>query len=113
MGLFDDLRCHYPLPIEGANALDYQTKDTPAQFLDRYEIRADGTLWHYAYEIEADPDEADRLHRSRRNRSWEPVEHFTGEIVFYSDTDEGKWLEFSAYFVRGKLKCEIEVLHND
>lgn len=40
MGMFDDLRCHYPLPREGANALAYQTKDTPAQWMDLYEIRA-------------------------------------------------------------------------
>ena len=31
MGMFDDIKCKYPLPVEGANALDYQTKDTDAQ----------------------------------------------------------------------------------
>ena len=45
MGMFDDIKCKYPLPLDGANALDYQTKDTDAQNLDNYEIREDGTLW--------------------------------------------------------------------
>lgn len=52
MGMFDDIKCKYPLPLNGANDLVYQTKDTPAQFLDKYEIREDGTLWHENYDIE-------------------------------------------------------------
>ena len=39
MGFFDYLRCEVPLPVNGANALDYQTKDTPAQLMDHYVIR--------------------------------------------------------------------------
>lgn len=52
MGMFDTLRCKYPLPVTGASDLVYQTKDTPAQWLDYYEIREDGTLWHEAYDTE-------------------------------------------------------------
>lgn len=104
MGMFDYLRCDYPLPVEGAKEYEYQTKDTPAQWLDRYEIRADGTLWHEDYEIEdrSDPD-AKGLSRlfacaTRVNERWVP-ETLTGEIVFYTNV-----LEFSAYFVDGVLK---------
>lgn len=104
MGMFDYLRCHYPLPWEGATALEYQTKDTPAQYLDQYEIRADGTLWHKDYDIEdhSDPN-AEGLRRifgmmTRVNERWEP-EALTGEIVFYAGD-----FEFSAYFVGGKLR---------
>ena len=46
MGMYDELRCHYPLPVEGANARDYQTKDTPCQYLNHYEITTDGVLRH-------------------------------------------------------------------
>jgi hypothetical protein len=43
MGMFDELRCHYPLPVRGANDLLFQTKDTKQQLMDLYEIRDDGT----------------------------------------------------------------------
>ncbi len=52
MGMFDYLKCKYPLPDASDNDLEYQTKDTPAQFLDNYEIRADGSLWHLDYDID-------------------------------------------------------------
>lgn len=44
MGMYDELRCNYPLPVPGANERDYQTKDTPSQSLNKYEITADGVL---------------------------------------------------------------------
>jgi len=104
MGMFDYMRCHYTLPVSGAEALEYQTKDTPAQYLDQYEIRADGTLWHQDYDTEdrSDPN-ADGFARlfgceTRINDRWEPVT-LTGEIVFYA----GAFM-FSAYFVGGMLK---------
>lgn len=56
MGMFDYLQCKYPLPNAGDNDLEYQTKDTPAQFLDRYEIRVDGSLRHLDYDIEDKSD---------------------------------------------------------
>lgn len=110
MGLYDDLTCTYPLPVPGANALSYQTKDTDAQFLDTYEIREDGTLWHKAYDTEdrSDPNAEGMLRlvgaMTRINQRWEQV-MFTGEICFYTmygNNDSG-WLEFSAYFVHGKI----------
>lgn len=109
MGLFDYLRCNYPLPVEGAELLEYQTKDTPAQWMDQYEIRADGTLWHENYDTEdrSDPNAEgfDRLFgcMTRVNKRWEPV-LLTGEIVFYAED-----IEFSAYFVGGKL-MRLEML---
>jgi hypothetical protein len=56
MGMFDDLRCEYPLPAEGANALSYQTKDTPAQWMELYIIGADGRLMHEEYDTEDHSD---------------------------------------------------------
>ena len=113
MGMFDYVQCHYPLPVEGAADVEYQTKDTPAQWLDRYEIRADGTLWHQDYDTEdrSDPN-AEGFARlfgcaTRVNERWERVA-LTGEIVFYSGD-----FEFSAYFVRGELKhLEMLQAHN-
>lgn len=45
MGMFDELRCDYPLPDGFDPAGDwFQTKDTPDQYLSRYILRSDGVL---------------------------------------------------------------------
>lgn len=129
MGMFDDLRCKYPLPLAGANDLVYQTKDTDAQFLDMYEIREDGTLWHEVYDIEdhsergewkkqnpgQDPPEGLETFMgcmARVNKQWKQVV-FTGEIRFYISTgkDHSGWIEWSAYFVNGHL-LELHLIEN-
>lgn len=114
MGMFDDLRCKYPLPLAGANELHYQTKDTPAQFCDMYEIREDGTLWHEAYDIEdrSDPN-AEGLDAlvgcmTRVSKNWEPCA-MTGEIRFYASATPKQWVEFSAYMVKGKLHTLVQI----
>ena len=105
MGLFDYLHCKYPLPVEGANALEYQTKSTAAQYMDQYEIRADGTLWHENYDLRTEEDESAPLgiYQYRDNLRWER-DHMTGEVLFYASTGGSKWIEFSAYFLDGKLR---------
>lgn len=118
MGMFDYVRCDYPLPVEGANALQYQTKDTPAQYLDNYVITDLGQLFHEAYDIEDRSDQnAEGLKRfrgcmTRVNKRLEPIE-LTGEIRFYSSFDKNwsGWIEFSAYFVAGVLK-ELHLIEN-
>ena len=108
MGVFDYVICEYPLPVEGANDVRFQTKDTPVQHLDNYKICKDGTLWHEAYDIEdqSDPN-AEGIDRflgcmARVNQRWELV-HLTGEVSFAGDSSTHLWLEFSAYFVRGYI----------
>jgi len=44
MGMFDYLSCEYPLP-EGAPVNGWQTKDTPAQYMETYRITRDGFLF--------------------------------------------------------------------
>ena len=110
MGMFDEIKCKYPLQVKGANKLLFQTKSTDAQFMDLYEIRKDGTLWHEIYDLEdkSDPRAKGILGMmgcmTRVNKRWEQVNK-TGEIRFYTSTGKkrDKWLEFSAYFVDGKL----------
>ena len=107
--MFDYLRCDYPLPVAGANALEYQTKSTDAQFLDKYEIREDGTLWHFAYEprMQEDAEAPMGFWMHRDNERWEH-DAMTGEIVFTAYPGdvfkEENRVTFSAYFVRGELK---------
>jgi hypothetical protein len=112
MGMFDNIRCKWPLPVSGANELDYQTKDTPNQSLDNYEIREDGTLWIEEYDVE-NRSEAAKWKKdhpgeevpeelkgwksfigclTRINKRWVQVTDFTGEVAFYTlcDTKDGK-----------------------
>jgi hypothetical protein len=118
MGMFDYLRCSYPLPRPGANDLEYQTKDTYAQWLDNYEIRADGTLWHKVYDTEdrSDPNAEGLLAlagiATRVKERW-VRDAMTGEVVFtaypgdvYTDENE---VCFSAYFVDGELKHLVDL----
>lgn len=110
--MFDNIKCKYPLPTDKDLTDEmFQTKDTPAQFTDLYEIREDGTLWHEDYNIEdrSDPN-AEGFKKffgsmTRVNEGWEFVSDFIGEIRFYTPIEHGtKWIEFSSYFVDGKLK---------
>jgi hypothetical protein len=111
MGMFDNLKCSYPLPTnKNLQNNIFQTKHTPAQWLDLYEIREDGTLWHETYDIEdhSDPAAKGFLGKfigcmTKVNKRWEFVNDFTGEIRFYTGNDK-IWTEFSSYFVNGKLK---------
>lgn len=111
MGMFDYIRCNYPLPLAGANELEFQTKNTPAQFLERYEIRPYGSLWHEDYDVEyqSDPGAATGSFESlfgcavRVRRRWERCD-MTGEVCFYTSMADKNWVEFSAYFVAGQLK---------
>lgn len=128
MGMFDTIKCYYPLPIEGINTTEFQTKDTPSQMCDLYEIRKDGSLWHQTYDVE---DKSPRKKwidsnpgkpepewtlldfcgcMSRVNLDWEPC-CITKEIRFYDVTDNGELIEFSANFVKGIL-TSIKIREN-
>ena len=57
MGMFDFLRVQHALPSDlppPSNA-EFQTKDTDAQYLERYTITADGRLVHHAVRYEETP----------------------------------------------------------
>lgn len=110
MGMYDEVRCVYPLPVPGANELMYQTKSFDAPMIDLYEIRADGTLWREAYDIEdrSDPN-ATGVYRFEGmmtpvNKRWEPMSAFTGEVRFYDWLEPDGWIEWSAYFKDGSLQ---------
>ncbi len=114
MGLYDYLKCEYPLPVELKKDVWCQSKDTPAQWMDTYEIRSDGTIWHQDYDLidRGDPKE-EGLKRLRgclhpENKRWVQLK-ITGEITFGGETQDGRWVTFSTYFVKGELK-EIHLL---
>jgi len=118
MGMFDYIvpECELPMPVPAG--LEWQTKDTPAQFLDTYRITADGQLIHRAYTIETVPEsERDDLGLPlwrRVNQHDEPCD-FTGSIEFYGGGGPNRdvWYAFCAPFERGKLLKVVAVDHPD
>lgn len=109
MGMFDYIECEYP--IDGPLGIEYQTKDTDAQYLERYKIDKDGYLWHEYREYKWEPDpEKEKLGGllamagalKTTKREWKKLDHFRGDICFYSDY-AGEWFEFSALFDKGKV----------
>ncbi len=96
----------------------YQTKDTPKQTLDNYEIDIDQEsgqykLWHEQYEAKWVEDSGSPFggHLTKENPHWQFCDTFTGEIRFYrsKDVNYETWEEYSAYFHNGNLK-EIHLL---
>ena len=89
MGLFDDIRCEYPLPETEVPcpSLNFQTKDTPDQYLSHYTITKDGWL-----RLDSPEGEVEFV-------------DFSGELEFYEYNLEnrGEW-RYKAWFRDGKLK---------
>jgi len=90
MGMFDTI--YY-------KGKDYQTKDTPTQCLDHYEIRGD-ELWIKTVEREWVDDENAIIggYFKRISENWEPITDYDGSIEFYNDEDA-----YIALFWEGKM----------
>ena len=104
MGLFDDVTCRYPLPSEIPPERDWQSKSTPAQYLDHYEIREDGTLWHHEYDLRVETEEDGFLgiQMYRDNPRW-TQERFTGELEIH-DCDDQHWYSVQFWFRDGVVR---------
>lgn len=85
MGMFDNIVCEYPIDAP-KTVTEWQTKDTPNQYLSTYVITKDGKL-----QLDG------------------KIVIFRGEIVFYGSevidgkADYEKWWEYSALFDNGNL----------
>jgi len=127
MGMFDWLDCKYPLP-DGHVSKDheFQTKDTPLQFLEVYTITAAGRLvadeCHYEEvtkefweRVEKDAKASDDL-RGRVRRvvdSADVDQNFHGALVFYGDSEtDGFWRTYRARFTDGAL-VRIELVEKE
>lgn len=88
MGVYDDVKCYYPMPWSEVQGDTWQSKDTDEQYCGEYEIRADGTLWHHAYDGRWEEDAAAPLGMwfNRDNPRWEQVMH-NGEIEIHHYVD--------------------------
>lgn len=104
MGMFDNIRYKDKL---------YQTKDTPNQFMDDYEIRSDGTLWVEKYETDwvETPDSLFGGTLVKRDIRDHFLFEYIGEIRFYREIDykQDLWEKYSAYFINGQLKYITEI----
>lgn len=96
------------------NDHEYQTKDTPAQCLEYYEIRSD-ELWYKKTKREWTEDEGSLFggYLKEVSHEWVFCNDFDGGIYFYREnTDQGgwkndKWVEYKALFMDGRMiKCE-------
>jgi hypothetical protein len=104
MGMFDYL--YY-------KGNEYQSKDTPAQAMIKYELRDDNTLWREDCDSDWIEDKNAFLggYIVDKNHRWVFCENFLGEIRFYRSIDRKKdeWEEYSAYFKNGLLREINEV----
>ncbi len=88
MGLFDGVRCEYPLPKSPAPPEDpeFQTKSLPDPYLREFVIKADGRLVQEVedgQEVEVD---------------------YHGDIFFYDlNLETNEWWEYKARFTKGRL----------
>jgi hypothetical protein len=136
MGMFDYIKCEYPLPLPtdlgeakdvDFNGLIYQTKDLNNS-LESYKIDKDGNLWIKETEtewIEGNPNGktfSERFGHAELIKEWlEPIT-YTGEVVFYEglqyseqandDWKNDYWVEYKAIFVAGKI-VKIELVSFD
>lgn len=121
MGMFDEIRCKYPLPLPEFQDTLFQTKDTDSQYMDLYEIREDGSLWKQEYDVEDHSNKAapeGSIERfigcmTRVNKHWKRDE-FTGAIDFYDFLHATNgWIQFQGLFKKGQLVGEIELVRHD
>ena len=92
MGLFDTIRCEYPLSVAGHQNLEFQTKGLDCG-MERYTITPDGRL----------------IRHSRggmfakgpcRDIEW-PVH---GDVEFYTSDSDRNWIEYIARFTHGRVE---------
>lgn len=121
MGMFDRVRCRYPLPHH--QDAEFQTKDLAnlvrdepwlGGFLDDYEITEDGRLTRHVHEREwrEDPESFFGGHLISTSDRWEEVPGVHGDVRIYtSEGTHGRpdWrsIEFRIRFSNGRVQ-EIE-----
>jgi hypothetical protein len=96
VGLFDYIECDMPLAECPSWATEFQTKDTPAQYMERYQIREDGTLWNGGDQL-ADYDGCIDFYTSNWSGS------YAGSVLLTPGTGERFIsVEYRCVFVDGK-----------
>ena len=118
MGMFDTLRCDYPLPHH--QDAEFQTKDLAylvhgesgmGGFLDEYRITADGRLMLHRHDREwrDDPETFLGGYLESVRDWWEEVTDAHGDIRIYTcqahaDNEGSDWVEFRVRFTHGQVE---------
>lgn len=111
MGMFDYIECRIPLPEPTPpEGIEWQTKDTPDQYLTRYVISEDGRLIELGYRVEdrSDPNATGLMRlRGAATRIYDvaldKVIDYHGDIEFYGCNDATKeWWTYVARFTDGR-----------
>lgn len=114
MDFYDELICECKMPIEGCNETVFRTISMVNPKIDFFKIGKDKQLYKQRYDLDGSGDRLINAidpfeeAKTRVNKRYEK-NHYTGEVRFYeSDSEVQIRLEFSAYFINGKLK---ELVH--
>lgn len=113
MGLYDNVRCRYPLPEREAQDIVFQTKSTLAPFMEDYVITEDGRLLREVCDErwEEDPKAPLGWVMHGENPRWEPVS-FRGHLEIHgvlADPRHGEiWCSYLFWFRDGRV---AEVQH--
>lgn len=110
MGMFDSVKCRYPVPDPECQNLDFQTKDLE-QTLSEYVILEDGRLVVRRRDVEwvDDPSAFLGSHMVTK-RSWWEEDYHHGDVVIYglkrSDkpAEGDNWVEYVVRFTRGRVE---------
>ena len=128
--MFDRVKCSYPLPDNGPQDIEYQTKDLE-NYLGDYELTVDGKLVEHCWNWENTPEDELKYPdmpyigciRQVKDSHYVRELDFTGTLNFYGDKYSGElmllnfktgedelhpgpkpeWWEFKAIFIDGQL----------
>lgn len=98
---------------------EYQTKDTPDQFMEHYEIRGD-ELWYKQVEREYVEDDTDLFgcRLQEISHEWKFLDTFDGILKIYRENKElgghkkDAWIEYAMLFMNGKI-IKLTEIPND
>ena len=122
MGMYDDIKCDYPLPDTEVQDKTFQTKDFDC-LLEEYLITKEGKLIHHTVRQEIVPEEEREYYGKpewdekpfvrmfgmlRSIPTGDVVVPHHGDIRFYTylgdpNSDDVKWYEYEARFTEGVL----------
>lgn len=115
MGMFDRIKCEYPLPgIAEPQKIEFQTKDLEC-WLDNYQITPEGRLMVEVYRTEDRSDKtappgsiesivgiATKVHEGWKDTGYHGWLRFYGHLQDQSH-EPAEWLDFKAKFTDGQL----------
>lgn len=124
MGMFDDIKCEYPLPDAEAQGETFQTKDLDC-LLDTFTITKEGRLMYHAYDTLIVPEDERTLCKGippekrtelqktcgmfgRKNERLED-ENYHGYLRFYTSIN-GVQYEYMAKFTDGDVESIDRVI---